>query len=171
MAPYLIAMGAQVQVVGPERERKLSVEDLFVASERNSLTSGEVVTAVEIPRWHRHMGGAYIKHAIKNAVDVAIVSVASVITLDPVKNIFKDVRLVLGAVGPTPIRPIKAEDYLRGKPVEEEIITDAAVLASQDAKPRTKPEYKKEMVRVLTIRALTQALEKAQEGIGEEKTG
>jgi carbon-monoxide dehydrogenase medium subunit len=164
MAPYLITMGAQVQVVGPEGERKLSIEELFVASEKNSLRCGEVVTAVEIPKWDRHMGGAYLKHALKNAVDVAVVSVASAVALDPTRKIFKDVRLALGAVGPTPIRPIKAEDYLRGKPVEQEAIMNAAVLASKDAKPRTKPEYKKEMVRVLTIRTLTQALEEVQGG-------
>jgi carbon-monoxide dehydrogenase medium subunit len=164
MAPYLIAMGAQVQVVGPEGERALSVEELFVDSEKNSLRSGEIVTAVKIPKWNRDMGGAYFKHALKNAVDVAIVSVASVVALDPTKKIFKDVRLALGAVGPTPIRPIRAEDFLRGKPAEQEVIVNGAVLASEDAKPRTKPEYKKEIVRVLTIRALTQALEEVRGG-------
>jgi len=166
MAPYLIGMGAWVNVVGPGGERKLLVEDLFAASEKNSLRSGEIVTAVEVPNWHPHTGGAYIKHAIKNAVDVAIVSVASVITLDPVKGIFKEARIVLGAVGPKPIRAKKAEEYLRGKAIEQGVIAEAAMLASEEAKPRTKPEYKREMVRVLAIRAVGQGLEGLRGGQG-----
>jgi len=106
--PYLIGMGASVKVVGPSEERNLLVENLFSGSGQNSLGVGEMVTDIEIPAWSRYTGGAYIKHAIKNAVDVAIVCVAVVVVTDPLKKVFKEVRIVLGAVGPRPIRPKEA---------------------------------------------------------------
>jgi carbon-monoxide dehydrogenase medium subunit len=159
MGPYLIGMGARATAMSLGGERSLLVEELFAESGGNSLRSGEMVTAIEIPAWPQHMGGAYIKHAIKNAVDVAIVSVAAVVLTDPLKRVFEKARIVLGAVGPRPIRPKGAEEHLRGKEIEEGVIARAGELASEDARPRTTVEYKTEMVKVLTKRALKQSLE------------
>ena len=164
MGPYLIGMGAWVVVVGHEGERRLLVEELFADSGRNSLRTGEVVTAIEIPPWTRYTGGAYIKHAIKNAVDVSIVSVAVVVVTDIGKKVFEDGKIVLGAVGPTPIRALRAEEYLRGKRIEEEVIVKVGELASRDARPRTAAEYKTEVVGVLTRRAMREALQRIFEG-------
>ena len=162
--PYLIGMAARVKVAGLSGERHLLVEDLFAGSEQNSLGVGEIVTAIEIPAWSRHTGGAYIKHAIKNAVDVAIVCVAVVVVTDPLKKVFQEARIVLGAVGPRPIRPKEAEWCVRGKEIRDEVIVMAAELASKDARPRTMVEYKTEMVRTLTKRAMRQALERISKG-------
>jgi len=164
MGPYLIGMGARVKVVGSEGERSILVEDLFAGSGQNSLKLGEVLISIEVPAWPRYTGGAYIKHTIKNAVDVAIVCVAVVVVTDPLKKVFKEVRIVLGAVGPMPIRPKVAEQYVREKEIKDRVIMTAAELASKDAKPRTTVEYKTEMVRVLTSRAIRQALETVPEG-------
>ena len=153
-------MKTGVTVVGPGEERRLLVEELFAGSGRNSLRSGELVTAIEVPPWSQHTGGAYIKHTIKNAVDVAIVCVAVAVVTDPLKKVFRGARIVLGAVGPTPIRAREAEEYLRGKVIEDGVIAKAGELASMDARPRTTVEYKTQMVEVLTNRALRQALEK-----------
>jgi aerobic carbon-monoxide dehydrogenase medium subunit len=156
--PYLIAMGARVSVLGPTGERKMLVEDIFAASGKNSLGVGEIVTSIEIPAWPRHTGGAYIKHAIKNAVDVAIVCVGVAVVTDPKAKSFEEARIVLGAVGPRPIRAREAEAYLKGKAIEDEVMAKAGEMASQDARPRTTVEYKTEMVEVLTKRALRQAI-------------
>jgi CO/xanthine dehydrogenase FAD-binding subunit len=156
--PYLIAMGARATVLGPSGERKVSVEDLFAASGKNSLGQGEIVTSIEIAAWSPRTGGAYIKHAIKNAVDVAIVSVGVTVVTDVQKKVFEEARIVLGAVGPRPIRPIGAEEYLRGKSIEEGAIARAGEMAALDARPRTTVEYKTEMVAVLTKRAIKQAV-------------
>lgn len=161
MAPYLIAMGAWVRAAGPEGKRRLLVADLFADSEKNTLRRGEIVTSIEIPAWLHCTGGAYIKHAILRAVDVAIVSLAAVVVVDPVKRAFQEARIVLGAVGPTPIRSLKAEAYLEGRSIEPRILAEAGRLASEEARPRTSPEYKREMVKVLTVRALSQAVERA----------
>jgi CO/xanthine dehydrogenase FAD-binding subunit len=164
IGPYLIGMGAWVNAIGPKGGRRLLVEELFLDSGKNSLQVGEIVTAIEIPPWTRNTGGAYIKHTIKNAVDVAMVSLAVVVMTDSLKKIFEDVKIIMGAVGPRPIRAVWAEDYLRGKVISEEIIVKAGELASRDARPRTTVEYKIEMVTVLTKRAIHQALERIDEG-------
>jgi len=164
MGPYLIGMGASVLVTGPEGERKLPVEDLFADSGKNSLVVGEIVTAIEIPPWSPHTGGSYMKHAIKNAVDVAIVSVAGVVVTDPLKKVFEEARIVLGAVGPRPLRPKRAEEFLRKKGIEERVIIRAGELASEETRPRTTVEYKTEMVKVLTSRVLREALERIPRG-------
>jgi carbon-monoxide dehydrogenase medium subunit len=156
--PYLIAMGARATVVGLSGERKMLVEDLFAASGKNSLAPGEIVIEIEIPAWSPFTGGAYIKHAIKNAVDVAIVCVAAVVVTDPRKEVFEEGRIALGAVGPRPIRPREAEESLRGKRIDEGVIATVGELASRDARPRTTVEYKTEMVEVLTKRAIRQAV-------------
>jgi len=158
MGPYLIGMGGRVVAVSSGGERTLEVENLFASSGRNSLNPGEIVKTIDIPAWPEHLGGAYIKHTVKKAVDVAIVCVAAVVEMDPFREVFKKSRIVLGAVGSVPIRPKMAEAYLKGKVAREEVITNAGELASEEAKPRTLVEYKKEMVKVLTKRALNEAV-------------
>jgi CO/xanthine dehydrogenase FAD-binding subunit len=162
--PYLIAMGAKAKVTGASGERKMLVQDLFAASGKNSLGPGEVVTSIEIPPWTPHTGGAYIKHAIKNAVDVAIVCLAVVVVTDARKETFEEGRIVLGAVGPTPIRPRGAEAYVNGKAIGEGVIARAGEMAAVDARPRTTADYKREMVEVLTKRAMREALGKIVKG-------
>lgn len=156
---YLIGMGARVVAVSLSGKRTLLVEELFMGSGRNSLRPDEVVSVIEIPAWPQYMGGAYIKHAVKKAVDVAIVCVAAVVVTDPLKKFFKEARIVLGAVGSVPIRPKGAEEYLRGRPIEDGVIERVGELASEEARPRSSVEYKTEMVKVLTRRAIKQALE------------
>jgi carbon-monoxide dehydrogenase medium subunit len=157
--PCLIGMGARVVAVSLHRKRSLLVEELFVGTGRNSLRSDELLSLIEIPAWPEYMGAAYIKHAVKRAVDVALLCVAAVVVTDPMKEFFKDARIVLGGVASVPIRPEGAEDYLRGRRVEDETIERAGELASEAARPRTSVEYKREMVKVLTRRVMRQALE------------
>jgi CO/xanthine dehydrogenase FAD-binding subunit len=159
MGAYLIGMGARVTAMGPGGKRTLPVEELFAGSGLNSLRPDEVVSLIEIPAWPQYMGGAYIKHTVKKAVDVAVVCVAAVVVTDPSKEFFKEARIVLGAVGSVPIRPKGAEDYLMGRPIEDGVIERAGELASEEARPRSSVEYKTEMVKVLTRRAIRQALE------------
>jgi len=161
MGPYLIGMGSKAVATSSSGERTLEVERLFASSGQNSLNPGEIVTMIDIPVWSKRLGGAYIKHTMKRAVDVAMVCVATVVEMDPLEEVFRKARIVLGAVGAVPIRPKIAEEYLRGRVARKEVIADAAQLASEEAKPRTLTEYKKEMVRVLTKRALNEALERA----------
>jgi carbon-monoxide dehydrogenase medium subunit len=93
-----------------------------------------------------------------------VVGVAVVLSLAP-NGSLADIRIVLGAVAPTPIRAVKAEALIRGKKLDGELIRKAARVASEEAEPisdvRSSKEYRKDMVEVLTERALQQTLEQA----------
>jgi len=96
-------------------------------------------------------------------MDMAIVGVATAITLDKGKKIAEEIKIVLGAVSPIPVRARKAEGRLRGKRIDEVSIEEASRLASEEARPitdiRGNAEYRKEMVRVITEKSIRQAMD------------
>jgi len=165
-APPLIVLGAQLKIVGPNprKERRVLVEDFFKGPDRTVLDSNELVSEIQIPPPSSKAYGTYIKHTLRREMDLAIVGVAVWFVLDSKKNICKDVKIALGAVAPIPMRAKKAEAILRGKPLDEDLIESAATMASEESKPiddiRGSAEYRREMVKVLTKRAIQQSLEK-----------
>ena len=110
-----------------------------------------------------HCSGAYLKHSIRGTVDLAIVGIAAVIVLEP-GEICKDIKIVLGAVSPTPVRAKKAEAVLKGKKIDDTLIEKASQEASIDCCPisdvRASAEYREEMVKVFIKRAIRQAMAK-----------
>jgi carbon-monoxide dehydrogenase medium subunit len=168
MAPALISMGAKAKIAGPKGERYLPVEDLFVGPGKTNIHQGEILTEVQVPFPPAPNGFQYIKHSIRKAMDLAVVGVAVVLSAPPGKDRCSEAKIALGAVGPIPIRAWRAENYLRGKKLEENVIAQAAAFASQEAQPitdiRSSDEYRMEMVRVVTQRALKQAWAYLSEG-------
>ena len=156
MAPPLIALGASVNFSGPWGGKTIPLEKFFTGPFTNCLGDGELVVEIQVPRSQPHTGGVYIKHTIRNAMDHALVGVAVVLTLDG-SDTCKDVRIALGACAPTPVRAIEAEKALKGNKLTKAAIDKAAKAAVAAAQPRSDPEYKREMVQVLTARALNQA--------------
>jgi carbon-monoxide dehydrogenase medium subunit len=162
MAPSLIALNAFCEISNGVRERKISLEEFFVDSGKNALQKDEILTHIGVPKQALYTGGRYLKHADKNAVDVAIVSVAALVGFEKRESkSFENIRIVLGAAGPTPIRAKQTETYLKGRAISERAIEKAGEVASEEALPRTRREYKKEIVKVLTRRAINQALAQA----------
>jgi carbon-monoxide dehydrogenase medium subunit len=164
-APPLIAMGATLKLVSPEKERFISLEKFFSGPGTTILSTDEIVAEIQVPNIPAHTGVVYIKLPARTLIDIAAVGVAALITLDLKSQTFRDVKIVLGAVAPTPIRAKKAEDIIRGEKIEEKLIQKAAQLASEEAHPisdvRGSANYRKEMVKVLTRQAISQALEQA----------
>ncbi|MBI4289137.1 MAG: xanthine dehydrogenase family protein subunit M [Chloroflexi bacterium] len=156
MASPLIALGATLSLSGPQGGRTIPLEKFFTGPFTNSLGEGELVAEIQAPQPQPHTGGVYIKHSIRNAMDHAIVGVAVVLTLDG-SDVCKDVRIALGACAPTPVRAAEAEKALKGNKLTKAAIDKAAKAAVSAAQPRSDPEYKREMVQVLTARALNQA--------------
>ncbi|HZR46002.1 MAG TPA: xanthine dehydrogenase family protein subunit M, partial [Candidatus Manganitrophaceae bacterium] len=111
-------------------------------------------------------GGAYLK--IKRKIgDFAAAAVAVQLTVGK-GNVCEQIGIGLTNVGPTPIKAIRAEQRLRRKVIDEEAIRQAAQLASDESQPssdlRGPAEYKRALVRVLTVRALKKALQRATGG-------
>jgi carbon-monoxide dehydrogenase medium subunit len=162
-APALIGLLARVKIAAPDGERVISLEDFFTGSGSNALRKGELLVEIKVPVLPPNTKGVYLKHGIRGSIDLAIVGVAVVIILDG--EVCEDIKLVLGAVAPTPMRASKAEELVKGQKVDEALIREAAQVASEEARPisdvRASAEYRKEMIRVFTRRAIKEAITKS----------
>ncbi|MBI2917145.1 MAG: xanthine dehydrogenase family protein subunit M [Chloroflexi bacterium] len=163
MPPGLLAYGAQARIVGPKGERTVPLDQFFLGPGQTCLLQGDLLAEVLVPESAPKTAGVYIKLSPRAAMDCAVVGVAAVVTLEDGKC--KDCRIALGAVAPTPLRPRSAEDLLRGKPLDPGLRERAGQAAMEEAKPitdvRGSAEYRKEMVKVLTRRAVQQAFQRA----------
>lgn len=162
--PPLIADGAALHLHGPAGDREVAMDDFFTGPGRTVLGPGEIVLQVRVPALPPRAGRAYIKHGRRKAMELATVGVATSLALDA-EGRLADVRVALGAVAPTPIRALAAESALRGERPSEALFAHAGELAMQESRPisnvRASAVYRREMVGVLTRRALQQALARA----------
>ena len=163
--PPLIADGAFLHIVGPDGGRSLLLEAFFTGPGRTVLGPGEIVTSISVPAPAKGMGKAYIKHGRRKAMELATVGVAVTLTLEG--GACRDVRIALGAVAPTPIRARAAEAALRGQGLDGGTIASAARIAAGETRPisnvRGSAGYRRQMVEVLTARAIAQAMQRAAE--------
>jgi len=159
----MLALGAQIVATGPKGERVIPVEDFFLSLFSTALQYDEILTEIRIPIPPPRSGGAYFKLERKVG-DFATAAVAAQLTLDG-NGACQKVGIGLTNVGPTPIKARKAEDFLRGKKLDGSTIAQAGQLAADESEPsadlRGPVEYKKSLVKELTKRALTRAVERA----------
>jgi len=164
-APPLIAFQAVVKVIGVKGERSLPLEEFFIGPGKTALQTGEILVEIDVPCPSPRSGLVYVKLPARTAVDIAAVGVAACVILDVKNETCQDVRIVLGAVAPTPIRSRAAEEILRGQKIKDPVIQKAAQIASEEARPisdvRSSAAYRTEMVRVLTMQAIRQSLAQA----------
>jgi len=162
----LLAAGAEVVATGPKGQRTVSLNDLFVDTFTTSLQPDEILTEVRVPQPVPRSGGAYLKLERKVG-DFAIAAVGVALVLDA-KGAVERVGIGLCNVGSTSLRARKAEDALKGKQPEAAVLARAAEAAAGEADPvtdlRGPAEYKRDIVRVLTARALRLALQRARGG-------
>lgn len=158
----MLAYGAEVVAVGPGGQRVIAVDDFFVGLFENSLTADEILTEVRIPAPPANSGGCYMKIERKVG-DYAVAAVAVQLTLDGDRC--TSARIGLTNVSAVPMRPAGAEVALVGKAVTEETIRAAGAAASQECDPssdlRGSVEYKRDLVRVITMRAIRKAVARA----------
>lgn len=158
--PILMALGAKVRIQGADHEHNCPIEDFYTGFKKTILEPGDIVTEIIIPPLQDNQGAAYLKHAIRKAMDLAIVGVASFVEIED--GIVKDAKIVLGAVAITAVRALEAEKMLIGQKVSDELIEKVAVKASEECSPiddvRSSAEYRQDMVRVFTKRSLKKAI-------------
>jgi aerobic carbon-monoxide dehydrogenase medium subunit len=159
----MVALGAQVVATGPKGERVIPIENFFVTLFTTALQHEEILTEIRVPVPPPRSGGAYFKLERKVG-DFATAAVAVQLTLDD-KGVCQKVGIGLTNVGPTPVKARKAEEFLRGKKLDEANVTQAAQLAAAESAPsadlRGPVEYKKALVKELAKRALLRAAERA----------
>ncbi|MGZ3676239.1 MAG: FAD binding domain-containing protein, partial [Ktedonobacterales bacterium] len=164
-AATMLAQRASVVAEGPNGRRQIPIDDFLVDTFETTLAPDEVLVEIHVPQPAPHSGSAYRKLERKVG-DYAIAGVAVQLTLDG--DTCTQVGIGLTNVGPTALRASHAENFLRGKRLDEETIREAARLAATSAQPSTDlrgpADYKAAMVRTLATRALHAATQRAMEG-------
>jgi CO/xanthine dehydrogenase FAD-binding subunit len=163
MAPPLLALDAEAVIAGPRGERRVPITDFFSGVRRTVLSPDEILLEIVIPAPAPRSGGHYLRHTPRRELDIAVVGVASQLTLS--NGVCSKARIALAAVAPVPLRAREAEQLLEGKPVTPEGIERAAEMAVGAARPisdqRGSADYRLHLVRVLTRRTLRTALARA----------
>lgn len=159
----MLALEAEIVATGLDGERTIPVAEFFTEFFTTALRPDEMLTAIRIPAPAAGSGGMYVKLERKVG-DFAVVGVAAQVTIDA-SGICTRAGIGLTNVAPTPLKVDAAETFLQGRRLDQDSIKRAAQLAAEAARPeadlRGSVEYKRDMVRVLTTRALTGALERA----------
>ena len=163
MAPPLVALDAQAVIAGPGGERRVPMADFFTGVRKTVLAPNELLVELVVPPPGPHSGGQYLRHTPRRELDIAVVGVASQLTLAGGRC--TKARISLASVAPTPVRALAAERALEGQAVTPQLIEQAAALAIEAATPisdqRGSVEFRKHLVRVLTRRTLATALQRA----------
>jgi len=158
----MLALGAEVVATGPKGTRTIPITQFFTGIFTTALTPAEVLTEIRIPVPPAGSGGAYLKLERKVG-DFAAAGVAAYLVLKG--GVIERAGIGLTNLGPTPIKATDAEKHLSGKKPDEAAFAEAGKLAAQATSPgadrRGAVDYKKEMARVLTVRALRKAAERA----------
>jgi len=160
IAPSLMVLQARVSVEGPKGKRELEVAQLFSGPGQTILSRAEVMTSFLIPEIGPRTGTVYLRLGRREGMDCALVGVAALLTLSNKTNEATEARIALASVGPVPLRANRAEEVLLSGPLTEERIREAARAAGEGCTPisdiRASGSYRKEMVEVLTRRAISE---------------
>jgi carbon-monoxide dehydrogenase medium subunit len=160
----MLAYGARIVATGPQGERIIPATEFFLGPFESALSPDEILTEIQIPIPEANAAGAYIKLERKVG-DFATAAVAAQVRLDG-NGGCAYAGLGLTNVGFTPIKAEAAEEALMGQPISDASIKDAARLASEQAEPesdhRGSAEYKRHLVKTLTVRALRKAIQRAE---------
>jgi aerobic carbon-monoxide dehydrogenase medium subunit len=159
----MLALGATVVATGPKGKREIPIDDFFPGLFTTALEPEEILTEIRIPLPPARSGGAYLKLERKVG-DFATAGVAVQISLDNA-DVCTRAGIGLTNVGLTPIKAKQAEAVLAGKKLDEATIQKAAEMAASESQPmddiRGSADYKRDLIRVLTARALLRALDRA----------
>ena len=136
-ASTLFAWDAQVEIAGEGYRRVVPINEFYIKAGTVDLKEGEIQTAIIIPKKaYEGYKGHYIKYAMREAMDIATTGCSVNVKLSEDKKSFEDVRIAYGVAGPIPMRVPSAENFIRGKEVNEENIEAFAQKVLEDINPR-----------------------------------
>ena len=158
-APALLALDAEIEIIGPEGERRLPLGEFYKndGMDRIALARGEIVTAVHVPPRMAGRRGVYRKLRIRNSIDYPLAGVAVTMDADA-QGVCREARVAVTAVNPAPLLVKEAGELLTGRRATPELMEEAAHAAIRTGKPLTTsastPVYRREMLKLFTRRAL-----------------
>ncbi|HSQ13383.1 MAG TPA: xanthine dehydrogenase family protein subunit M [Candidatus Deferrimicrobium sp.] len=160
-SPALIALNATCKIASASGERTIKIDEFFKGPGQSVMNADEILTEITIPKTAANLVGEYIKFSPREMMDLAYVGVAVAYNLGASDKKCIGVRIVLGAVAPTPIRAKRAEAALEGQILSAALAENAGQIAAEEAKPisdvRSSADYRRAMVGTMTKRALLNA--------------
>jgi len=166
LPPLLIAMKAEAVLWSAGGERRVPLERFFLGPRQTVMREGEVLTSVVVPQPPAGFGAAYARLALRNGNGIAVAATAAGLTMKD--NVIAEARIVIGAVAPVPFYVEAAGALLAGRAPDAAAFAEAAAAAEKAAGPisdvRGSKEYRRDVVGVLTTRALEGALARATNG-------
>lgn len=155
-APPLLCLNARLKIAGPEGERTVPLDEFFVGPGQTVLSEDEILMEIRVPIPPLRTGGAYTRHTTRRAMDIAVVGAGATVTLGPGDGVCDEARIVLGSVAPIPLRVRKAEEFLVGRRLTDEVLRQAGEIAAEEARPiddvRGSAWFRTEIVKVLVRR-------------------
>jgi carbon-monoxide dehydrogenase medium subunit len=152
----LIALDGVAKIYGPNGERTVDLIHFFEGPGQTVLEAGEILTEIIIPSQSSHTGGAYQKVGRRAAMELPLIGVGVVLTLEPDTAVCRKARICLGVAAPTPLRTLSAERFLTGKALDENILIEAGNIAAEESRVRDSIRgqawYRREMVSVFVRR-------------------
>ena len=163
--PTLVALDALVAIAGAGGRRQLPLIEFFVGPRKTMLQPEELLLEIIIPRENLGKPADFVKFGLRKGQALALVNAAASLWMDWERNVCVAPRIALGAVAPTVIRASAAEAYLEGRALTPEVVEEAARIAVGEARPisdfRASADYRRELIAVLTRRALANAYARA----------
>jgi len=159
--PALLCLNAEIEIAGPDGRRRVSLRDFYTGDGENyrKLLPTELVTRVFLPAESADYRGIYRKLRVRGSIDYPLAGVA--VAMKRSNGHVADARIAITAVNPAPLLLQKAGEMLIGRAVDEALADAVGDLAARTAKPLTTsaltPEYRREMIRVFTKRAVLAA--------------
>ncbi len=162
-APTLLAMNAELSIIGPQGSRVLPLEDFFTGPGSTALQPAEIVTSVFVATPPSGSGATYLHLSARGRIDCSAASTGVSLMLKGSR--VDNARIFIGACGPTPLRMPKTEKKLISRKVTKAIAEQAGLQASKESKPisdvRANEDYRSKMVAVLVKRAILEAYQMA----------
>jgi carbon-monoxide dehydrogenase medium subunit len=166
-APALIALAARLVIGSSAGTRELPVEEFFLGPGQNALQPGEILLQVKIPPQPPGSGACFLRFIPRNEMDIAVANAGVSIQLSDDRSRIERARVAVGAVAPTPLLVPAAADALVGQAPNAETLERAAQAAAEAATPitdmRGSAAQRRHLTRVMTLRALNGALQRATE--------
>lgn len=160
--PALLTMEAELILTSHDSERRLPIKDFFLGPRKTALCQGEILTGIFIPALPQGTGTAYEKFQVRDASALAVVGAAARLTVEGGK--IKKALVAIGAAAPVPLLIKSSGEFLEGKEPLEKNFARAGELASRGVDPitdiRGSEEYRRDLSRVLSVRALKKAFER-----------
>jgi CO/xanthine dehydrogenase FAD-binding subunit len=164
LVPSLLSLDAEVELASRDGRRRLKLADYYLGYKKNVRRPDELIVRVLLPALPANAYNAFYKLARRKGDAITVTGTAVTVVLQG--NRCAMARIALGSVAPVPMRARKAEGLLEGKAFTLPLVEEAAELAMQECAPiddvRATAAYRRKMVKVLTRRLLTGALEQLQ---------